>query len=259
MLLLVLIMGLPTGRWADRAHRQREAVAMIEEADGSVVYRHEVPAPGAGLVSQQTNDRLKMVALRRGSKWADDVWTLPQAAPRNRLMQWAGRRLGEDYVDDVVEAWIGPSGRMDEGALARITGLARLEMLNLNSTRVTDAGLAHLAGLRCLKSLTLFGTRITDDGLVHLRGLDRLEVLGIYYHGGSEITDAGLAHLKSLKRLRELSVGGPKITDSGLAELHGLGNLEMLWLTDAPNVTPEGIARLRRALPRLDIKPWRPR
>ena len=64
----------------------------------------------------------------------------------------------------------------DDG-LARIEGLAELQYLYLDGTRITDAGLSRLAGAAQLEELSLIGTKITGVGLKHLKGLTRLRRL----------------------------------------------------------------------------------
>ena len=58
---------------------------------------------------------------------------------------------------------------MTDAGLEHLTGLSKLEFLDLGDTQVTDAGLGHLAGLSELESLNLFNTQVTDAGLKELR------------------------------------------------------------------------------------------
>jgi uncharacterized membrane protein len=97
--------------------------------------------------------------------------------------------------------------------------------LNLAGTKTTDAGLSQLAKLKHLTRLHLDNTAITDKGLQHLKNLQYLESLNLY---GTKVSDEGIQQLAGLKNLRKL----------------------YLWKT---NVTPEGSARLKDALPDLDV------
>jgi hypothetical protein len=50
--------------------------------------------------------------------------------------------------------------------------------------------------------------------------------------------------------LKELRLAGTRITDAGLAHLRGLKQLEQLDASGT-QVTPEGLKKLRAALPKL--------
>ena len=68
---------------------------------------------------------------------------------------------------------------------------------------------------------------------------------------GTRFTDAGLVHLKGLPRLRELTLHDTQLSDAGLEQLKGMTNLELLDLR--AQVTPEGVSRLREALPECQM------
>ena len=71
--------------------------------------------------------------------------------------------------------------------------LKSLQVLFLNSTKVTDPGLEHLKGLTSLRELYLNSTKVTDAGLEHLKGLTALKEL---YLAGTQVTDAGVQRLQ---------------------------------------------------------------
>ena len=58
---------------------------------------------------------------------------------------------------------------MTDADLRLLTGLTRLEALELMSTGITDAGLEAVAELRALKTVYLARTRVTANGLAELR------------------------------------------------------------------------------------------
>jgi len=67
------------------------------------------------------------------------------------------------------------------------------------------------------------------------------------------VTDAGLARLRGPNRLLEtLGLNNTEVTDDGLAYLKDLTKLKLLYLSGA-QVTEEGVADLKRALPGLKI------
>src|SRR3972149_8010330 len=73
------------------------------------------------------------------------------------------------------------------------------------------------------------------------------------YLDGTKITDAGLRNLVGLKELRELSLANTPITDAGLKDLENFSALRRLDL-QGTKTTAQGIARLREAMPALQIK-----
>jgi len=159
---------------------------------------------------------------------------------------WLGRLLGDPGVlylscrapidppsfDDVDLEHLMRSARA-------VNGLASLERLDLNGTRVTDAGLEHVKGLTNLQWLCLTRTKVTDAGLVHLEGLTNLQWLEL---NNTKITDVGLVHLKGLSSMTHLHLQGTKVTDAGLKHLREL-NLTYLDLRFT-HVTDGGVKSL---------------
>jgi hypothetical protein len=83
--------------------------------------------------------------------------------------------------------------------------------------------------------------------------LSRLNSVTDLYLGGVKLTDASVAHVAAIPTLRVLSLGDTLISDSGLFELAKAKNLRWVQLTGA-RVTKRGIARLKRALPNLEVE-----
>jgi hypothetical protein len=79
--------------------------------------------------------------------------------------------------------------------------------------------------------------------LCELRNLDGLDV------SGTKITDNGLRLVSQLPGLKELRLSRTKITDKGLRHLESMKGLKELRLFECPDITPEGVARLKKALP----------
>src|SRR4029450_3700653 len=77
--------------------------------------------------------------------------------------------------------------------LQHLTGLRRLEAVNLSNDNVTDAGLAHLARVPGLAGINLTGTQSTDAGLVQLKPLSKLTKLNLT---GTAVTDQGVKDAK---------------------------------------------------------------
>jgi Leucine Rich repeat len=91
----------------------------------------------------------------------------------------------------------------------------------------------------------------TDADLGDLCELRSLVRLGL---SGTQVTDSGLRTVADLRGLRALILSGTAVSDKGLRHLESRSNLQSLDLTDCPNVTDEGLARLKKALPHCDIE-----
>jgi Leucine Rich repeat len=142
--------------------------------------------------------------------------------------------------------------RVDDGGLAYLRRLYNLEHLNLSSTRVTDRGLEIVAGLRRLQWLNLAFTSVTNAGLARLGNLSELQCLDL--HAARQVSDDGLVQLRRLGKLAELELyDNPRITDAGLDHLRGMTSLRVLDLR-ATAVTDQGVDRLQRSLPNLQIR-----
>ena len=98
--------------------------------------------------------------------------------------------------------------------LRRILGRVR-NMLTLPDGRliwpsISDEGLQHLSGLQRLQELDLEHTAITDGGLTALEGLPKLEQLDLT---GTQVTDEGIEKLEST--LQSLHIQRTSEADSG--------------------------------------------
>ncbi len=90
----------------------------------------------------------------------------------------------------------------------------------------------------------------TDAHLADLCELRRLTALGL---GATQISDNSLRTVGRLHWLERLSINATTVTDAGIRHLESLSNLRELYLRECPNITDEGVARLRKALPNCKI------
>ena len=172
LMFLVMLFAIWFGRYVISVRVQRDAVAAITKAGGSVAYDWDWGTP------------------------YDPNIIDPNAKPR--APKWLANLIGVDYVANVVAAdlasqSVNDSNRADDDTLAHVGHLGRLESLNIADTAVTDAGMAHLEGLTGLGDLNLWNTRVGDDGLAHLKGLTNLRLLTLV---GTRVTDDGVLELK---------------------------------------------------------------
>lgn len=86
------------------------------------------------------------------------------------------------------------------------------------------------------------------------RPLDAPRVVGVFL-AGSSVQDDDLTVLESFANLEWLNLSTTHITDRGLERLASLTNLSSLSTLDLrfSSVTPEGVARLKKQLPRTTI------
>ena len=203
----ILLLAIVLGWIVDCARIQREAVAAVRRAGGSVAYDCEVDKDG-----------------------------MPRTKPLP--LKWLIDSLGIDYVSNVAMASFG--GNADDAVLVQVGRLNHLERLGLSNNRgVTDAGLAHLKGLTRLRSLDLMGTSVKGPGLAQLHALRRLESLDLQT---LPLSDADLAPLADLTALKRLLITA-SITDAGMVHLKPLTNLEFLALRMVP-ISTAGLAPL---------------
>jgi len=193
LIVVVFVIGVWLGWIVRQARVQRDAVAAITAAGGSVNYDWE-----------WSNGKSSPGAKPWAPTWLTDL-------------------IGVDFFGHVTGVFFYSSAPTDE-AIVRVGRLTRLELLGLGPF-ASDKGLGHWKGLTNLSFLDLSSTQVTDAGLAHLKGLTNLSFLIL---DSTQVTDAGLAHLKGLTNLSVLSLHGTRVTDAGLKELKRA--LPSLWI-----------------------------
>jgi hypothetical protein len=175
LIVVVLAVGGCLGWWLHLARVQRQAVAAIRAAGGSITYE----------------------------------WDVPGAPSTPGWRRWVAEHVAVDLTSNVVEASL--SSSCGDSELAQVAQFDRLESLDVRSANVTDAGMASLGRLTRLRFLYLEDRPITDAALVHLEALTGLEILSL---NRTPVTDAGLVHLKGLAKLRHLELASTQETTS---------------------------------------------
>jgi hypothetical protein len=163
LIVFVLVIAVGLGWIVRSAHIQRDAVAAIKKAGGSVFY------------SWQWDHGHSIL---RGRPWAPS---------------WLVEFTGVEFFGHVTGVNLEGSSGPADTVLAEVGQLNQLQILSLSNASVTDAGLAHLKELTNLDFLGLRNTQVTDAGLVHLKGLTNLSDLVL---NGTQVTDAGMNELK---------------------------------------------------------------
>ncbi len=162
LIVLMLAMGAGLGWLVRGARIQREAVAAITKAGGTVVYNwNEDTSPFSPA----------------GKPWAPG---------------WLVKFIGVHYFGHVTGVDFYDNASTDAG-LVHLKRLNKLSRLHLAGTQLTDAGLVHLHGLTNLSHLDLSYTKVSDDGRAHLKPLKKLSRLDVF---GNRVTDAGIKQLR---------------------------------------------------------------
>lgn len=242
------------GLAAEKAMRQKEAVASLNDWGAEIVYDHQWQGPS------------KFPKLR--------------ASPPGWL--WLRKLLGAHYFDKVVSveivgrqftaAELAAAGKgtalalprprelndTDFKALGHLPDLKQLKIIS--DLDVTQAGLRQLARLKQLETLILDNTSGRSSGGVtnaSLAFVERMPQLTRLYLEGNHVTDDGLAHIRWPAGLSELDLSGTRITDAGLEHLKKIATLRSLVILDT-RVTDAGVEELQKSLPNCQIRrhPW---
>ncbi len=127
-----------------RARRQKEAVEVIENLDGSVIYQ---------------GNRLPTGEFPNGAPRIQTPWP-----------SWLERVLGQDFFWDAERVyWYGNNPTVTDDRLVYLAGFKNLREACLRGTQVTDAGLDYLKRFRGLEHLDLQNTQVTPEGVAKLR------------------------------------------------------------------------------------------
>ena len=168
------------------------------------------------------DDCLLMIHCARSLKPAEPLPTDPRA-----ILEYYGAKVTEDQgkvkkiviVDGVTDTTL--------GLLRHFPDLEELQLIQVFFT--TDKALSALPALTKLTKLNLERIRAGDEGMQHLKACTKLRELRLINTG---VTDKGLEVVKGFKDLKKLTI-------------KGLGGSE--------DVTKDGIAKLKKAIPGLDV------
>jgi internalin A len=199
LMVLVLVVAIMLGWIAHRARLQREVVAAIEAAGGSVAY--DLP-----------------FGLNRG------------ALSRFSYLEHI---IGPDYFENVTRVYLGSPGtgsfyHVNDALMSQIARLTKLERLEIHSADVSDAGLAPIRRLHKLRHLDLTAPQITHLGPTNFGGFNKLEFLSLRCDRIQRLDLTFLQDLTSLKRFTLYRLG----QEHDLRSLEHLKQLEILDLYD---------------------------
>jgi len=251
LLLVITVLCVWLGLQVNAARRQRNAVAAILKAGGTVYYDYQI---------------VFETSVQWPIKSFDD--TKPPPGPA-----WLRRQIGDDYFRTVAAVYFLDIATVDKADLDRLAELRGLKALLSSGTAIVDKDLTVLASLhelealvlihtpvngsilaslpnpRCLNSLWLIETDVDDAAIESIEKMTGLVHLRLT---SSRITDAGLEHLRNLRKLEYLYLSHTGITDAGLQRLAGLKQLKLVTL-EGTQVSSAGVSVLQAALPNANV------
>lgn len=148
--------------------------------------------------------------------------------------------------------WFAHTRFTDAGAVA-LAKQTRLKRCGIGSTLKESSGEAVAALVKApIEDLALLDNQATPVGLAHAAKIATLKVLDASH--APTVTDASLPAIAALPQLAEFRLGSAQITDQGLQQLAASKSLKKLTLSGLKMVTPDGVNRLREALPQCVIE-----
>jgi len=254
LLIAITLIGVWLGVWANRANRQKRAVAAIEAAGAGMDFDYERDSQGNRV---DVDHSPAPQFLRR---WmGDDFFRRVVEVDYEIGFDDQGNFLGLTRIDDKGMACLeglpdveclllGFQPGITDAGLVHLRGLRSLQYLDLRQSSVTGTGCAQLASLKKLSNIQLEGSPLTPAGLVAIGRLQQLEVLDL---SNTPVTDDSLPALLPLKNLKILRLPKTRVTARGVRQLQalrGLSDLTLSW-----SFTPTEMDQLRQALPQCSL------
>ncbi|MCC9605600.1 hypothetical protein LOC68_22135 [Blastopirellula sp. JC732] len=211
-----------------------QAIGKLSQLESLRITSSKTPAGAAPTLHELPN--LKRIAIDFGELASfDGVRVSPELVQELVAIQSLETLdVGLLKCDPPLDAWPSMEAltNLTQLSLLKVRGVADFTTIptasNLTSLAVgegfQDATLADLTKLTKLESLTIESDKVTDKVIPSLQGLPKLKYLNL---GGSAISDDGIDELAKIKTLREVILG--------------------------PQITKEGAARLKEALPQCKI------
>lgn len=141
-------------------------------------------------------------------------------------------------ADKTYFAAPGPANITDDG-VKHLAGLSRLQVLQLQNTKLTDASMPTIGRLVKLTELSMPGNDITDAGIKELSELE----LHVVHLGITRISGTGLSHLAHMP-IETLGLSHCSLIDNdAMEELRRFSKLKTVWLS-ATRITDLGLSRI---------------
>jgi hypothetical protein len=148
--------------------------------------------------------------------------------------------------------WFAHTKFTDAGAAA-LAKQTRLKRCGIGSTNKDSSGESVAALVKApIEDLALLDNQATAAGLAYAAKITTLKVLDASH--APTVTDASLPAIAALPQLAEFRLGSAQVTDQGLLALAASKSLKKITLSGLKQVTPDGVKRLREALPQCAIE-----
>lgn len=280
LMLLIAIVGLVVGDFANQRRYQRETERLVKEAKGYIYYESIdqpgkldnytfKPSPNGPLEAVLGNDAFRRIrTVRFPWKLPVDDEALDSLARLHGLESLHLRQtfLSDEQCDKVgkltdltcLDLYNTPITDVGFARLGRLTKLKRLDAM---SFKLTKEATKTMSSFKHLEHLDLSIFTIDDEALLRLSDLKNLRTL--YLNDtrvkgfalktfpkleyltvkSSKLNDEGLRTIGKLENLRELTIIWGSYSDQGVRSLAGLKNLDRLHLTEPP-ITDAGVKAL---------------
>ncbi len=214
--------------------------------------------PAIDLARLEPLSHLRVLSLAGGGITDEGLASIGRLKSLERLRLHTATRSGLNHLNRLsnlqslqVIAWgKGAKAIETDERMLDLSGLEKVQDLNLSGLPLDEQDLAFLEHLRLLKHLMIHpASPVTATSLRCLRELPELTRLHVGELSGC--TGEDLAHLNGLPKLRSLTVTGD-ITDAALVSLTGPGCLQSLRVdTDAP-IRRETVTALTESHPEIE-------
>ena len=206
LLVLMTVLCVWIGIQVNSARRQREAVAAILKAGGTVAFDYQVvrqPLP-----------------TTPGSHWLSSDTKNSPPGPA-----WLRRQIGDDYFRTVAFVYFHmPNRTIDKTVLDQLVSLPQTEQFLIQNCDIRDTDLTALKQLHQLTTLQIVGVRrINGSILASLPNPGRLTNLAL---SETDVNDEAMEYVGKMTMLLDLFLRGTQVTDAGLEHLQNLTNLE---------------------------------
>jgi hypothetical protein len=180
-------------------------------------------------------------AVRTGK--TDEIQIEHSTFSNQEFARLAGLKNLRTLIIDDETAFLTPQ------AMTAFSDLPNLEHFRFRGGGLDDAALAQITKLRALHILNLPHSDFTDAALTNLKDLPHLEQLRF---GTPNVTDAGMKTIATFPALKRLHLINVPITDAGLSDLANIQQLESLYI-DGGNISDTAYEDLFRQRPNLHV------
>lgn len=205
LLVVMILLAVALGVYANRVHRQRDAVRKLQEM-GAHILMDDGVAPESRARWPHLLDAHWYRAVERV-----ELYQFPIDPPPDLLACLADLPQLRS-----IAFHQGPLRDVDLSHMRHLINVEQFEVWNYGGWLTPEEAGVDPTTYHVEPNQPRYRHRVTDDGLKHLSGWTRLRKLTLRY---TPVTDAGLVHLKNLE-LDSLDLGGTHVTEAGLAVLN---------------------------------------